>query len=678
MSTPQFNYDVSPDASDSEVLGRNFPKPDEAPRRTEGQNSLRPTQVSARIVQSQPASAVEDRKPVSVVESVQVVSKSDTPIAIAADEMNSKTLKNSIKAWLKANSTSNSVADFGDDNEGSNGMIRVGVPEDKTLSIHFVTNWLEMWKSERLDPSDDFGLIAPLFRTCTEFYGHRNALIALAIFVMYFMIVKFVVISIDPRDSGANSLSVVGSIMVYLLFIFAMSVYKGSLGERRLMRTKRQAENDFREYQESLVKGVQFHPALQITDDTTDVEDPTIYQLFKNMVRAIVKEAYHSVVCVQARNTLSLLRVPCSKIPGNGCGRVAKILPSYQPTTEDLIVRAQDPGLRKPNFYVLLNMGVKCINKIGTPYYPPEGFRPFLIGLLCAIPMAFGAIYASMWYQIVVVMGCFDPVYGPYEGYTQIMCDATIVEISMSLGYFTHWLMWSTVGNACAVTLFGLVYGADIAHSLAKTWFDRFVTLRRMQPPVTDISDMMKTEEDESLNARKEFSDLDRMLHIMPYVKRDAYERYIYIHEIMLAFGKRWRTLLSCLLAATGAQIIYGFYLLFSVSLDVYLAVSMAGCIVLFLFPVYCLAYTNSAVDTIFNGFSYAAPEDYQALGGRDTWLTFITQAPLYWHIFGFAITRTWLTGIMCSIVLAAIVTIGNTYLTAASETAASTSTGQE
>jgi hypothetical protein len=102
----------------------------------------------------------------------------------------------------------------------------------------------------------------------------------------------------------------------------------------------------------------------------------------------------------------------------------------------------------------------------------------------------------------------------------------------------------------------------------------------------------------------------------------------------------------------------------------------MAGAIVLFLFPIYCLAYTNSAVETIMNGFSYAAPEDYEALGGRDSWLEFIRAAPLYWYVFGFAITKSWLIGFIGGIISATIVTIGSSYLTAMGDSAASTTTG--
>ena len=66
-----------------------------------------------------------------------------------------------------------------------------------------------------------------------------------------------------------------------------------------------------------------------------------------------------------------------------------------------------------------------------------------------------------------------------------------------------------------------------------------------------------------------------------------------------------------------------------------------------------CTSYANSAVDKIQKSFTYAAIDDYSLLGSlepdatpsREEWTAYVESAPIYWYIFGFAITRSWIIG---------------------------------
>jgi hypothetical protein len=70
-----------------------------------------------------------------------------------------------------------------------------------------------------------------------------------------------------------------------------------------------------------------------------------------------------------------------------------------------------------------------------------------------------------------------------------------------------------------------------------------------------------------------------------------------------------------------------------------------------------CTSYANSAVDKILKSFTYSGVDDYDLLGEqkeggeggegnpRETWTAYIAEAPIYWYIFGFAITRAWIIG---------------------------------
>jgi hypothetical protein len=90
--------------------------------------------------------------------------------AIDVDEENSKTLKLSIDGWLNMNKVPNertsidneSHIDYSKVAEARNGMIVVGV--DSTSSVHFLTNWSDVWNADAVDTVDDFGRVAPLFR----------------------------------------------------------------------------------------------------------------------------------------------------------------------------------------------------------------------------------------------------------------------------------------------------------------------------------------------------------------------------------------------------------------------------------------------------------------------------------------------------------------------------------
>lgn len=598
--------------------------------------------------------------------------------ALDVTEEDSKSLKLSIDGWLNLNSlaTTDSLEYV---EHGANasalatkGEIIVNLGNNKV--IHFLTNWTDLWRKHEQEVQDEFGQIAPLFHDFVEFYGHRGAIIGIAMLVLYYIITQIVIAVINPDSANASAFNIIAFVLLYLLYLSGLAVYKGSLSQKRLMQYRKKEvsttddakQGEGAEAEEEPKKVARTESDIELDKD---IEDPSIWHLFKKMFRRFLVETYWSDAGLCFRNLLGVSKVGIRKI--GCCQRFSEVLPDFQPIS---FPQLNDEGkpLKKPNFYMLMCMAIHFINKGGSKrYQPPKEFQDGLLGLLYVMPILFIINYATYWKQ-VTDDGCFLPE-GHGNHIPPSRCHARIVELAMSLGYFTHWLMTTLLINGCLLILFGLIYGADIAHSLSKHWYDRFKTLRRIRSTDAEIEDNPAVIDDEV--RRKEYIALNRMLHIMPFVRRDAYERYIFIHELMLAFGKSWRILLTALLILSGAQIIYGFYILFSEPISGYIAATMAGAILLFLFPVYCLAYTNSAVDTINHGFAYAAPEDFEALGGRDTWLQFTGESPLYWYIFGFAITRSWLIGFIGGIVTATIVTIGSAYASSIGEGAAESTT---
>jgi len=140
--------------------------------------------------------------------------------------------------------------------------------------------------------------------------------------------------------------------------------------------------------------------------------------------------------------------------------------------------------------------------------------------------------------------------------------------------------------------------------------------------------------------------DLERLMLLIPFIKRDAYERYLLIHHFVDALSTVWGGfLLSTIffsLLCTG----FTYYLLV-ISNNAGEAHSVFGFIlglgiatVLFIWPVWCLVQANTGVDVITESFKLTAPDDYFLLGDKNTWRTFSEEAPLYWCILGVPITQ--------------------------------------
>ena len=70
------------------------------------------------------------------------------------------------------------------------------------------------------------------------------------------------------------------------------------------------------------------------------------------------------------------------------------------------------------------------------------------------------------------------------------------------------------------------------------------------------------------------------------------------------------------------------------------------------IYPIYCLAYANGAIETIRDSFVYqCSPGNYDVIGGRDVWIRYLTQSPAYWTLFGYALTWNVLYSVIVSII---------------------------
>jgi hypothetical protein len=64
-------------------------------------------------------------------------------------------------------------------------------------------------------------------------------------------------------------------------------------------------------------------------------------------------------------------------------------------------------------------------------------------------------------------------------------------------------------------------------------------------------------------------------------------------------------------------------------------------------YVLFVIMHANSAMDLLREGIVNSSDEDFSLIGARDNWIKFIDEAPCYWYIFGFAITKGWMIGFL-------------------------------
>lgn len=138
---------------------------------------------------------------------------------------------------------------------------------------------------------------------------------------------------------------------------------------------------------------------------------------------------------------------------------------------------------------------------------------------------------------------------------------------------------------------------------------------------------------------------------LSPYIRRDAYERYLFIQNFMQQSSTKWQAFLSALMVVTLAGLTYFYVTLAlliasgSVHKQIYtlcILVIFAGAPLIFIFsyPLSSLAFANIKVSRIRSIFSGACPDDFGPFGNMDDWASFMDANPLYWTIYSMPINK--------------------------------------
>eukprot|EP01038_Epipyxis_sp_PR26KG_P014992 gene14992-20167_t len=217
-------------------------------------------------------------------------------------------------------------------------------------------------------------------------------------------------------------------------------------------------------------------------------------------------------------------------------------------------------------------------------------------------------------------------------------------------GYLTLMITAYLFIGSTILSLVALAYAAEIAYQMTNSWVKRFTTLRKV--PVSD--DMMHGQGFEHLPSE----DVE-LLSIIPRIKRDSYEHYLFIQNYMNQCGQFWSARLVCLLLlvcylfSLGVLSFYhaakidNFELAIATSIFIFVRL-----MVLVAYPFLSIAHANKYINPLVNSFIISSPEDFSILGGRDAWIAFLTTAPAIWDFYSVWITYDKLIGLSATIAL--------------------------
>lgn len=260
-------------------------------------------------------------------------------------------------------------------------------------------------------------------------------------------------------------------------------------------------------------------------------------------------------------------------------------------------------------------------------------------------------VYLTYW-----IIGCWSDVdsckrHG-HHGFhsSNEHCNSRNFHATFTLGYTVQWLATLLGILNIAVSFSILMYSTDVANALSKYWLHRFRVLRRISAQELDKDKQASGREKKTIALET----------IQPLIERDAYERYLFTHTYFTEASSQWSLYLFICLAATFAlclecylTLIYLYAKYQEVNVN-YITLCIVNAL-FFTLVFCCMAYANSAVEKVHDGFVYAGSNDYALMGGRAAWLEYVNKAPIYWYIFGFAIKRSEVISYIGGLISAAV-----------------------
>jgi hypothetical protein len=526
--------------------------------------------------------------------------------------------------WIEYNSVAYKQSD--DDFKDCVGCFSYELAESSSEAglgqcVYFMDNWVTTYNCLLVHAQvDEFGDKAPLFRAATDFYFNKYVMLLTTILTVYVVLLRLEQMRMDSTTKAAYGVPIFFHVSCLIYALWGRILYKGHLISHKTIKTDDHGHH----------KHFNVHrdepPLLKSITSFWVNFSAYLNSHVRKMFDAPPEDAeedsggYGTIEDADNPEIINVESNPLMKLPTESR---AFLETGFHPV--------------ESGFYETLNAAVKYIVN-ATPNHKNDKssgrafefrFTSRLVLILTLgfiISCEFLVLVVGMIYEIFDADDC-----GSY-------CDAQNMFFNFTGGGIVVFIQGCLLFNTVGTIYSGLFLASDTADALCKSWMKRFSGLRRL-PAIADIPN-----HDGSANKDDMSVKLKDLLRLEPSVRRDAYERYLYMRHFMNAASNEWSPLLMLIFAFTVFACLVTYVLLEDEPLTNYhrsvpLLGGLAAEFLLLIWPLYCLAYSNIRVDQIRSTFYNCAPGDFAAIGGVTEWTTFMTANSLYWNVMGIPVT---------------------------------------
>lgn len=188
-------------------------------------------------------------------------------------------------------------------------------------------------------------------------------------------------------------------------------------------------------------------------------------------------------------------------------------------------------------------------------------------------------------------------------------CEANLLGMYLQGGYILLLLNLALCLSSFVPIFAGLIRGSVECHALIASFMRRYVMLRKVDLQVTADLQVTTTtsKEIEFIGACKD------------YMQRDCYERYIFIKSIMEMMGNIWSPLVTAIIIVNAMLVFYFYVQLLKFEWNTATLLILMVSLAVWLFPLICNTYANSAMDKFNLSLRSSSPRDYSVIGNYFT-----------------------------------------------------------
>lgn len=534
-----------------------------------------------------------------------------------------------------------------------------GEEQRKLYRVKFLTDWERLFKKYHNDMDDEIALHAPLLKLFIDGIFHNTTLYILSAINVYNCIAIIAILQYyEPNSSSIDIfLDIVNFLAFQIIYLAVRTLYKGAMFGEPVDRSAEYKKED--DHANEL--------------DTSGTADRVEFERKVQPQKAYARRSLHwfstiVLICKTSwKDTLALFgHCRCCKEAGAEIGVAEKQL------------------FASLSYYQLLNTSLKfmtrhCETDLNKHKIYKTSYRLVLLFVLYLLPI-YLFIYNSVGVYQLAFSVCQAALHESDATLKEVldeMCNLYLTVIGGSFGYLTIVISRYICASAVVVALLGLVFGAEIAYTLTDCWIRRFIALRRTEVDQVDMHKNDRGDADadagstashnsdiDNDNDSDNDNDMIRNVHtksskkssekspeklasnkideLTKALSRDAFEQYAFIKEYMHQAGSIWSPAFIGFIILAMYLLFFAFYNISKSSNDLgvrmkasqiisYFIYTIVRLLILFVFPVCCLAHANGVVFLLQEKFKHAVPNDFAAIGGRTIWTEYLNAAPMAW-----------------------------------------------